>query len=71
MMVEDYKKTLHRDINPRLNKKDDLIMKEKIGVSFFRNLKLYVESYMKRTDITEELQNNLRFVSMAKIKSQW
>ena len=71
MMVEDYKETLHRDMNPRLNKKDDLIMKEKIGVSFFRNLKLYVESYMKRTDITEELQNNLRFVSMAKIKSQW
>ena len=69
-MVEAYKQTLHRDINPRLNIKEDIVMKEKIGVTFFRNLKLYVESYMKRTDISEVLQNNLRFVSMAKTRSQ-
>ena len=55
--VEEFKRALHTDINPRL------ILQSHNRHSLYstsRNLKLYLESYMKRTDIMEDIRNKLR-----------
>ena len=55
--VEMYKKRLHTDINPRYV---ILYLFMVIELYYFRNLKLFVESYMKRTEILDEIKAKIK-----------